>query len=88
MSMENMNFILTIMGPYRIRVVIHDIVDGEELGSLYFEKAKLSFQRKPITMDGWGCVEAKIEKLFDKYTSVTPKDIVAHCQDKIKKAGL
>jgi len=39
-------------------------------------------------MDGWGCVEAKIEKLFDKYTSITPKDIVAHCQDKIKKAGL
>jgi hypothetical protein len=72
----------------RIRMVI-SLKDQVELGTLYFEKAKKTFQRKPIGMDGWACVDAKIEGLYvHGGEHITPKDIVRKCQDLIKGAGL
>ena len=75
-------------GVGRIRMVI-SLKDQVELGTLYFEKAKRAFQRKPIAMDSWACVDAKIEGLYiHGGENITPKDMVRKCQDLIKVAGL
>ena len=71
----------------RIRIVVS--LNGEiELGSLYFEKAKKTFHRKPIGMNSWACIDAKVEGLYVYGgDNITPKDIVAKCQDLIKENG-
>jgi hypothetical protein len=57
----------------------------QEVGSLYFEKAKKTFQRKPVSMDAWVCVDAKIEKLYEVSDyEIFPKEIVEVCQKMIK----
>jgi hypothetical protein len=76
----------------RIRIIIvqedNSPNQGEvELGTLYFERAKKTFQRKPITMNGWACVDAKIDGLYEMGGEITPKEIVAHCQDIIRMNG-
>lgn len=70
----------------RIRVVVK-LLEDVELGVLYFEKAKTSFQRKPLSMDAWRCVDAKVEGLYERDKSLTPKDIVQECQRLIKEGG-
>jgi hypothetical protein len=56
----------------------------QEVGSLYFEKAKKTFQRKPVSMDAWVCVDAKIERLYEVSDyEITPKQIVEVCQKMI-----
>lgn len=69
----------------RIRIII--VQEEKELGTLYFERAKRTFQRKPITMNGWACVDAKIDGLYEMGGEITPKEIVAHCQDIIRMNG-
>ena len=59
----------------------------EFMGILYFEKAKRSFNRKPIGMDAWACVDAKVEGLYTKDGGITPKQIVARAYEEIKRAG-
>ena len=67
----------------RIRFII--TFNEQEVGSLYFEKAKKTFQRKPVSMDAWVCVDAKIEKLYEVSDyEVFPKEIVEVCQKMIK----
>jgi hypothetical protein len=67
----------------RIRVSIY-VDQTVEVGSLYFERAKKSFNRKPVGMNGWVCVDAKVEGLYlyggDNFT---PKDIVNKSQQLI-----
>jgi len=57
------------------------------VGILYFEKAKLSFTNKPLSMGSWACVDAKIEdqEIFNE--DFTPKQMVGECQDMIKEEG-
>ena len=67
----------------RIRFIIS--FNEEEVGSLYFEKAKVGFNRKPIGMDAWVCVDAKIERLYEVSDyEIFPKEIVEVCQKMIK----
>ena len=67
----------------RIRFIIS--FNEQEVGSLYFEKAKVGFNRKPIGMDAWVCVDAKIERLYEVSDyEVFPKHIVETCQKMIK----
>ena len=69
-------------GRIRIVVLLNEEV---ELGVLYFERAKKSFNRKPIGMNAWGCVDAKVEGLYVYGgDEITPKDIVAKCQSLIR----
>jgi hypothetical protein len=66
----------------RIRFIVS--LKDEEVGSLYFEKAKRTFQRKPVSMDAWVCVDAKIERLYEVSDyDITPKQIVEVCQKMI-----
>ena len=67
----------------RIRFIIS--LKEEEVGSLYFEKAKKGFTNKPVSMDAWVCVDAKIERLYEVSDyEIFPKDIVEVCQKMIK----
>ena len=70
----------------RIRIVI-SLNDKIEMGTLYFEKAKRGFTNKPIGMNSWACVDAKIEGLYQVGESITPKEIVSKCQELIRDGG-
>ena len=86
-TVDTLSYEMTVIEDGRIRMVI-SLKDQVELGTLYFEKAKKTFQRKPIGMDGWACVDAKIEGLYvHGGEHITPKDMVRKCQDLIKQAG-
>ena len=79
--MDKLTYELTILENDRVRIVVTMMGGEVELGTLYFEKAKRSFSRKPIGMDSWACVDAKVEGLYvHGGEEITPKDIVAHCQ--------
>ena len=73
----------------RVRIVVTTLNGQLELGTLYFEKAKRGFLNKPVGMSGWACIDAKVEGLYVKGgDKITPKEIVARCQDIIREAGM
>jgi hypothetical protein len=74
---------LTEMEPDRLRITITQ--DNTELGSLYYERAKKTFQRKPIGMNAWGCVDAKIEGLYEADENITPTEVMNKCQQLINE---
>jgi hypothetical protein len=76
---------LTEMEPDRLRITIRQ--DNTELGSLYYERAKKTFNRKPIGMNAWGCVDAKIEGLYEANTDITPTEVMNKCQELIRELG-
>ena len=80
----NLTYNLTEIQEGRIRITV-SLNEEVELGTLYFERAKKTFQRKPLGMNGWACVDAKIEGLYQVGESITPKEIVAHCQELIRQ---
>ena len=82
----NMTYELTILEDNRIGVTITE--DHKTVGILYFEKAKLSFTNKPLSMGSWACVDAKIEDESVFHEGFTPKQMVGECQNRIKVAGL
>jgi hypothetical protein len=70
----------------RLRIIVTH--NDKEVVILYFEKAKNTFQNKPISMNAWGCVDAKIEGLYDMAGEVpTPMEIIKTCQELIKEKG-
>jgi hypothetical protein len=78
-TIEDLTYDLFQLDDERVRIVIS--LYEKELGTLYFERAKRSFVRKPVSMDGWACVDAKVEGLYVVGgANITPKDIIAHCQ--------
>ena len=66
-----------------IRITISDM-NLNQKGVLYFEKVKVGFTKKPISMNSWACVDAKVEGLYDMGGDFTPLDILNKCQDLIK----
>jgi len=82
--MDNLTYNLTEMEPDRLRITITQ--DNTELGSLYYERAKKTFNRKPIGMNAWGCVDAKIEGLYE-HNNITPTVIMNKCQEIIRESG-
>lgn len=73
------------MEPDRLRITIRQ--DNTELGLLYYERAKKTFNRKPIGMNAWGCVDAKIEGLYEANTDITPTEVMNKCQELIRESG-
>ena len=94
-TVDTLSYQMTVIEDGRIRldVSLNNEINfpnggGVQLGSLYFERAKVGFARKPVSMNGWACVDAKIEGLYvHGGEHITPKDIVKKCQDLIKEAG-
>lgn len=69
----------------RARVEVY--YQGEvHMGTLYFERPKRRWVNKPILSDRWACVDAKVEGLYTVGEAITPKDIVAFCQDLVRLA--
>ena len=82
-NMTDFNYTMDRIEEGRIRFIIS--FNEEEVGSLYFERAKIGFNRKPIGMDAWVCVDAKIERLYEVSDyEIFPKHIVEVCQKMIK----
>ena len=78
-TIDDLTYEIFPLGGDKMRIIIS--LYEKELGTLYFERAKRSFVRKPVSMDGWACVDAKVEGLYIVCgENITPKDIVAHCQ--------
>ena len=84
--MDKLTYNLMEIEPDRLRVIITK--DDIEVGSLYYEKAKRSFNRKPIGMNAWGCVDAKIEGLYEADENITPNEVMNKCQEVIRLAGI
>ena len=84
-TVDNLSYSLTPLEEGKLRIVINK--GDQELGSLYYEKAKKTFQRKPISMGSWACVDAKIEDDTIFNEDFTPKQMVGECQESIKRAG-
>ena len=83
--MDNLSYTISPLEEGRIRIVI--MLNDIELGSLYYEKAKKTFNRKPIGMNAWGCVDAKIEGLYEADENITPTEVMNKCQELIRGAG-
>jgi hemolysin-activating ACP:hemolysin acyltransferase len=78
-TIDDLKFDITELDPKRVRIVV--LLEDIELGVLYFERAKVGFTNKPIGLNSWACVEAKVEELYVYGgDTITPKDIVARCQ--------
>ena len=80
-----MKYELTQIEDNRIGVTITN--EDKVVGILYFEKAKLNFTNKPISMGSWACVDAKIEDESIFHENFTPKQMVGECQEMIRVAG-
>ena len=84
-TVDTLSYDLTQMDEDKIRIVV-SLNSEVELGTLYFERAKRMFQRKPVGMNAWACVDAKVEGLYIYGgDNITPKDIVAKCQQLIQE---
>ena len=84
----HMTYELSEIETGRLRIIVTH--NDKEVVILYFEKAKNSFQNKPISMDAWGCVDAKIEGLYDMVGDIevpTPREVIKTCQELIKEKG-
>jgi len=81
-----MKYELTQIEDNRIGVTVTN--EEKVVGILYFEKAKLNFTNKPLSMGSWACVDAKIEdqEIFNE--DFTPKQMVGECQEIIRVAGI
>ena len=64
-------------GVIRITISDHNLI---QKGVLYFEKVKVGFVRKPISMNSWACVDAKVEGLYDMGGDYSSLDILNRCQ--------
>jgi len=80
-----MKYELTQIEDNRIGVTVTN--EDKVVGILYFEKAKLNFTNKPLSMGSWACVDAKIEdqEIFNE--DFTPKQMVGECQEMIRVVG-
>jgi len=87
-TIDTLTYKMDLIEEGRIRIVV-SLNEEVELGALYFEKAKKSFVRKPISMDAWACVDAKVEGLYvHGGDEITPKDIVNKCQQLISSSSI
>ena len=82
-NMEDLIFNLNTMDD-KIVITITD-KDQVHRGILYFERVKVGFNRKPISMNSWSCVDAKIDGLYDMGGDYTSLDILNHCQGLIRE---
>ena len=85
--MEELIFSVDRMEDNRIRITISDM-NLNQKGVLYFEKVKTSFNRKPISMNSWACVDAKITGLYDMGGDYSSLDILNKCQEILNERNI
>jgi len=52
------------------------------VGVMYFTLGKIGFNKKPISINNWICVDAKIFGLYD-YINIEPSELVKQARSKI-----
>ncbi len=79
--MDNLIFNISTMDD---KIVI-TITDNDQVhkGILYFERVKVGFIRKPISMSSWACIDAKIDGLYEMGGDFSSLDILNKCQSLI-----
>ena len=83
-TIQDLKYDIFQLDDMKMRIVIS--LYEKELGTLYFEKAKRAFTNKPVGMNSWACVDAKVEGLYVVGgEDITPKDIVGKCQSLIRE---
>lgn len=82
-NMDNLIFNISMVDD-KIVITITDNGHNHK-GILYFERVKAGFNRKPISMNSWACVDAKTEGLYDMGGEYTSLDILNHCQSIIRE---
>ena len=78
-NMEDLIFNIDRIDEGVIRITISDM-NLNQKGVLYFEKVKVGYNRKPISMNSWACVDAKVEGLYDMGGDYSSLDILNKCQ--------
>lgn len=88
--MDKIEYDISQLDPYRVRVEVFFKVGTlrESLGILYYEKAKKGFINKPVGLNAWTCVDAKVEGLYTKDDAITPSMIVSEGRSRIQEMGL
>lgn len=81
--MEDLIFNLGRMDD-KVVITITD-KDLNHKGILYFERVKVGFIRKPISMNSWSCIDAKIDGLYEMGGDFSSLDILNHCQSIIRE---
>jgi hypothetical protein len=84
--MDNLIFNISSMDD-KIVITITD-KDQVHKGLLYFERVKVGFNRKPISMNSWACVDAKTEGLYEMGGDFSPLDILNRCQELIREYNI
>jgi len=60
----------------------------EEVGTLYYERPKVGWNKKPISSNEWVCVDAQIDyfahEIKNVTPEVTPKEIIEWGNEAIK----
>lgn len=82
-NMDNLIFNISMVDD-KIVITITDNGHNHK-GILYFERVKAGFNRKPISMNSWACVDARTEGLYDMGGEYTSLDILNHCQSIIRE---
>jgi hypothetical protein len=72
-------------GVVRVEIFNEDMM---EMATLYFEHAKKGFNKKPIGMDGWVCIDARVDGPLYDYSGLSPKDIIQECRNRIDEYRL
>jgi hypothetical protein len=85
-GMDNLIFNISSMDD-KIVITITD-KDQVHKGLLYFERVKVGFNRKPISMNSWACVDAKTEGLYEMGGDFSPLDILNRCQELIREYNI
>ncbi len=85
--MEKLAFRVIRMEENRIRVeIINEVMI--EMGVLYYERGKNSYNHKPIGTDEWLCVDAKVNGDIYSEGGVNPRQILEECQRLIREYRL
>lgn len=88
--MDKLLFEVTPIDANRIRVEVYLKLSEdlkEFMGMMYYEKAKKTFNRKPVGMNAWLCVDAKVEGLYTVDKAITPQQIISEGYSQISKSG-
>jgi len=82
----NIDKLLPSVGHSTDERLVITITDNDHIhrGILYFERVKAGFNRKPISMNSWACVDAKTEGLYEMGGDFSSLDILNKCQELIK----
>lgn len=83
--MDNLIFNISTIDS-RIVITITD-KDQVHKGILYFERVKAGFNRKPISMNSWACIDSKVDGLYEM-GNFSSLDILNKCQELIREYNI